>query len=189
VEAPAEREQIRREQEKSLAHQAQQYYLEKIIVLYRFYIADSIVGNWVRFITSVKEAKSKLKDKKISEASYNSFIEECSGKIGFDIVKLMGYGNYVDPIRCFGDSLTTQEQKDFLIFMENYEFQPVLKTPADVMLQQLATVTEFQVIPEFQTDTLSHSKRNKSKKKQNTLSKHFQEFTIKDGGMKIVSVI
>jgi hypothetical protein len=125
---PAEREQIRREQEKSLAHQAQLYYLEKIIALYRFYIADSIVGNWQRFITSVKEAKSKFKDKKISVASYNSFIEECSEKIGFDIVKLMGYGNYVDPIRCFGDSLTIQEQKDFLIFMENYEFQPDLSS-------------------------------------------------------------
>jgi hypothetical protein len=122
-------------------------YFEKVEALYRFYIADDIVGNWKQFITSFKDAKSKLKDQKISEASYHTFIEECNGKIGFDTVKLRG--NYIDPICYFGYLLTIQEHWDFLRLIENYDFQPDFKPFADVMLKQLATVTEFRVIPEI----------------------------------------
>jgi hypothetical protein len=149
---PSERAEIRLEQEKSIARQSQLFYLEKIIALYRFYVADGIVGNWNQFISSVNDAKSKLRNKTISEASYNSFIDECSRKVGFDIVKLMK-NYFIDPICCFSDSLTIEEQKDFLREMESYGFQSDLKTSADVMLKQLATVSVFQFMPgSFEVD-------------------------------------
>jgi hypothetical protein len=140
----SQREQIRREYDDVLTRSLQRSYLEKITALYRFYVADSIVGNWKQFITSVKETEGKLKDKKISEVSYNRFNEECNEKIGFDIIKLM---ERVEPLQCFDDSLTIQEQKDFLIKMDNYEFPFYLKVFTDIMLKQLDTVTELRFMP------------------------------------------
>jgi hypothetical protein len=119
--------------------------LQKITDLYRFYIADSVVGNWKKFIKSVFEATRKVFLEEISESSYNCFIDKCNSKIGFDVLKLIQCK--VNPAGRFKEALTVQEQKDFISDMESYYFESDLKPFTDEMIPQLKSVTEFRFMP------------------------------------------
>jgi hypothetical protein len=102
-----------------MARDAQLSFIEKITALYRFYIADSVVGDWKQFTDSIFKAWSDLFLQTISADSYNKFISECNRKVGFDVVQLRSSTSTTCAVEY---SMTVQEQKDFIRKMENFQF-------------------------------------------------------------------
>jgi hypothetical protein len=127
-----------------LTRDMQLSYIEKITALYRFYLADSVVGHWKAFVRSIYKVRSDLFHERISSVAYKKFVDECKLKVGFDIVLLL---ENTESIGSFEQSMTIQEQMDFIRDMEQYQFQPDFKCFTDVMVKQLTSISTFRFFP------------------------------------------